>query len=645
MTLSSSDLIISHLTPGNYASSNTITVNVSTNNSYGYTLIAKVGDKDNSSLSNNSLVNTESSDTTFTSLSTTDNITLPNFNDNKWGYTTASTIDTNTTTYSGLLYNVDTIINATKSSTGIPMNNTYPGTNTTNFTIAAKAGQTQASGEYTNVINFRSVANVNTDITINDLRYMQDIASLTDVERQLVISSMVTGTSYQLRDSRDDTTYSIAKLKDGNIWMQDNLALGSTSPITLTNSDTNMSVSSWTLPASTTTGFDGNEASYTNPAINTESKNTEVNLAMGQSGTGKVGVYYNYCAASAGTICTSSNSSNAQYDICPKGWRMPTGGSSGEYQTLRNQYDSDSVFVATLKTPLSGYFSNSAINQDGSGNFWSSTYVNTLPMYNLNVNTVNTNQQDYSARLYGLSVRCVYDATPDMQDATASQLATLMPSIGDTAILNDNRDGSVYNVGRLADGKYWMLDNLALGSTSTITLTNLDTNMVASSWTLPASISTGFNSYTAAQINADYKNTEVSLAMGQSGTGKVGVYYNYCAASAGTYCMANNGGNGNANYDICPSGWRMPTGGEDGEYQDLRDFYNSDSDFVIALRASLSGSFFTSSTSGQNVYGDRWSSTIFDSNIMHRLSVEVDRIGTLSAGYRYYGLSVRCVKQ
>ena len=167
ISLSSADLVIPHLTPGNYANSNTITVNVSTNNSYGYTLMAKVGDKNNPNLANNNLVNTDNmANNIFTSLATSDDIVLPSFSDSKWGYTTAPIIDTSTTTYSGLLYGIDTIINATKTSTGIPMNNTYPGTNTTNFTIAAKAGDSQASGEYTNVINFRGVANINTDVTI-----------------------------------------------------------------------------------------------------------------------------------------------------------------------------------------------------------------------------------------------------------------------------------------------------------------------------------------------------------------------------------------------------------------------------------------------------------------------------------------------
>ena len=419
ISLSSADLVIPHLTPGNYASSNTITVNVSTNNSYGYTLIAKVGEKNNPNLANNNLVNTTANTTTgnsdvFTSLSTSDKLTIANFDDNKWGYTVASSID-NTTTYSGLLYNADTIINATKTSTGIPMSNTYPGTNNTSFTIAAKAGNTLSSGEYTNIINFRGVANINTDVTINDLRYMQDIADLTDVEKQIVLSSMTTGTTYQLRDIRDDKIYNIAKLKDGNIWLQDNLALDPAtlkSGVTLDSTNTNLPAgTTFTLPSSTSVGFDENAYSFTAAAINTDFKNMDIVLGAGQSGTGKVGVFYNYCAASAGTYCVGpgSGSSDGVYDICPKGWRLPTGGAGGEFQTLRNQYSSDGEYVLALRTPLSGYYVDSSIGVQGEyGVFWSSTRYDGIDMRRLIVTVIGVDALNGTGgRGYGFSVRCV----------------------------------------------------------------------------------------------------------------------------------------------------------------------------------------------------------------------------------------------
>ncbi|MBO4276447.1 hypothetical protein J5868_01955, partial [Candidatus Saccharibacteria bacterium] len=94
-------------------------------------------------------------------LSSSSNLTLSQFNDNVWGYA-LGTIDSNTT-YSGLVYNTDTVINATTNNTGTAASSgcvsTCSGTNSTNFTIAAKASSTQASGDYSNVIIFTVVGN------------------------------------------------------------------------------------------------------------------------------------------------------------------------------------------------------------------------------------------------------------------------------------------------------------------------------------------------------------------------------------------------------------------------------------------------------------------------------------------------------
>ncbi|MBQ9484919.1 hypothetical protein IJU85_02335 [Candidatus Saccharibacteria bacterium] len=158
ISLSSADLLIANLAPGASASSNTITVSVNTNNITGYTLSAKVGD--GTTYTNGKLTNATSS-TVFNNLSSSSNLTLAQFNDNVWGYA-LGTIDSNTT-YSGLVYNRDTIINATTNNTGTAASSgcvsTCSGTNSTYFTIAAKASSTQASGDYSNVIIFTVVGN------------------------------------------------------------------------------------------------------------------------------------------------------------------------------------------------------------------------------------------------------------------------------------------------------------------------------------------------------------------------------------------------------------------------------------------------------------------------------------------------------
>jgi hypothetical protein len=132
------------------------------------------------------------------------------------------------------------------------------------------------------------------------------------------------------------------------------------------------------------------------------------------SGSGKIGVYYNFCAASAGSYCygngtsAGTSSGNAEEDICPAGWRMPTGGSSGEYQALYTAYSSNATnFRNALSTPLSGYFYDGSANDQGSGGvFWSSTRSNVSFMYLLYVYSSFVYPQSDDTRDSGFSVRC-----------------------------------------------------------------------------------------------------------------------------------------------------------------------------------------------------------------------------------------------
>ena len=54
-----------------------------------------------------------------------------------------------------------------------------------------------------------------------------------------VKQSMEIGVEYELMDERDDSTYKIAKLADGNVWLLDNLRIGGGTEMLLTNDDTN----------------------------------------------------------------------------------------------------------------------------------------------------------------------------------------------------------------------------------------------------------------------------------------------------------------------------------------------------------------------------------------------------------------------
>ena len=76
--------------------------------------------------------------------------------------------------------------------------------------------------------------------SIEDLTYMQEFKDLTDDERGAVLESMILEKQYQLKDIRDGKTYYIAKLKDGNVWMTQNLDLDLDNTRQYTHDDTDL---------------------------------------------------------------------------------------------------------------------------------------------------------------------------------------------------------------------------------------------------------------------------------------------------------------------------------------------------------------------------------------------------------------------
>ena len=151
VSVSSVDLVIPELVPGNTADSNTITVGVSTNASFGYTLSANVGN--NTKYDTRSLIRADDDTSEFASIAT--DATMNTITtDNAWGFSSKlSTDGTSWANYSGLPLYSDTENTKTILETSSPQD-----ANTVDFKIAAKAGNTITAGEYKNVINFIAVA-------------------------------------------------------------------------------------------------------------------------------------------------------------------------------------------------------------------------------------------------------------------------------------------------------------------------------------------------------------------------------------------------------------------------------------------------------------------------------------------------------
>ena len=192
-------------------------------------------------------------------------------------------------------------------------------------------------------------------------------------------------TAKTIVDSRDDKSYRVAKV-GGICTMIDNLKLAPGTTITSANSNV---ASNYTIPSNT-------------------SFNSYTTGSAILSGDANYGGYYNYCAATAGTICTDSNSTNATYDICPKGWRLPT----HNEQTSIGGSGSEGGFVTTNVTAFNavaaGYYDGGSLGSSGTnGYWWSSTASTTTGRYSLSYYTSYGLYSGRNSRNYGFSVRCV----------------------------------------------------------------------------------------------------------------------------------------------------------------------------------------------------------------------------------------------
>ena len=484
-------------------------------------------------------------------------------------------------------------------------------------------------------------------------------ASFAGTYMQNLDSSSCTSTASTVYDSRDMHAYTIKRLNDGNCWMMENLDLGRTNLTTnLTSSNTNLST---TVTAATFNSWKKTAGSLTNDA----GEFVPVSGTDAASGTA-YGTHYNYYAASAGTITGSTNSGNAQYDICPAGWRLPTGGSSGELQALYAQYNSN----ALMRAPASSNGASFALAgstagaepayQESNGRYWSSTRYTDDHMYYLYLDTSSVSPSSIDVRYRGVSIRCVLKSTSitsltylqDFKDLSSAQKATVAASMADSTTYNliDNRDNKTYKVAKMKDGNIWMAENLDLGKTTlsvnlTSSNTNLSTTVTAAtfnSWKK----SSGSSTYTSGEyIPITASNSSNGLATDPVSNSPYGTLYNYYAATAGT--ISNN--TGPATYDICPAGWRLPVGGDNSEYQALYNYYNSYSAArnpitSQGMAVALSGGF-TSSVYQQGQYARVWTKeTNGTQNATYLMLIDSASMALPDVyGDRKEGSAIRCI--
>ena len=277
-----------------------------------------------------------------------------------------------------------------------------------------------------------------------------------------ICKASTVGDTKQLIDLCDNKSYWVAKLKDNNCWMVQNLDLdlgtewpdanlsdydvASTAykPVataTIANaatvSNVNTGTRSWSLGdyviinpegssdcGSPKSSFAECPQQFSNIAGQTASTNPDFYVQNGKKTAAGgeydahylVGNHYQWNTATAGTGGTIT-SGQANGSICPKGWRLPTSNSGGEFATLVTALGGTSSTNNITKAPFYGV-RGGIINQNtGSlfryaginGYYWSSTpNSDGANAYYLTFsNTNDVSPSHHNTRQVGRSVRCI----------------------------------------------------------------------------------------------------------------------------------------------------------------------------------------------------------------------------------------------
>ena len=500
VSLSSNDLIIDSLTPNSSSDSNIITVSVSTNTGYGYYMSATAG----TSTGDTNLTSTTNSGNVFTNLSS-NAATLAAFPDDRWGYS-YSTDDGSTwisgsqgSTASG--YNGLPLDNDDSGATGVILASTdsFSNSGSVKFKIGAKASATQATGTYTNTVNFYAVANPEPTLgpveceagkicyNVNSLTATEGTMgkqSATDGSTKMLLASNFSRDGYgfagwsdtydysgnlygpqetitvpngttasglslyavwmpsagtmqanassvcssltqaptngtktlasvsALTDQRDNNTYAIAKLADGNCWMIENLRLEADA----TRGDTNRLLSQGYGTSTTYGNFSGladpeapwaNFSTTANSLYSTDGTDNTINIGASYAGNRfprynnynnqstsanrpqdpttnsatnsttnagmySYGNYYTWHAAIADlTSNTTSNQSTTNTSLCPAGWHLPKGGdksneANNEFWSLIVNSINNGTNPANYESSTTPYYTGTPEGSDAS---------------------------------------------------------------------------------------------------------------------------------------------------------------------------------------------------------------------------------------------------------------------------------------
>jgi hypothetical protein len=270
-------------------------------------------------------------------------------------------------------------------------------------------------------------------------------------------------------------------------------------------------------------------------------------------------------------------------------------------------------------------------------------------------------------------------------------------AIGDTGIATDQRNNQEYCIGKLADDKVWMLDNLKLelgvpnadttkdttvlepentnvdtntpiyftqdGTESGVPLTGMTGNFTTegnltingnTSWSRP-----NYDAWRQTNPSDPTRSDTINCRTNDGVTYNVhsktgcGYLYNYYTATASSDPQASYPASitsitdYKAPYSICPAGWKLPSGyvtvnDIDNDLPLLSAKMNNPNATTGSIDTTLSGGW-NSGFGSQGEFGAFWSSSVFSSYYAFLLYFRDGYVSPYDLGLRYYGFGVRCV--
>ena len=364
-----------------------------------------------------------------------------------------------------------------------------------------------------------------------------------------------------------------------------------------------------------------------------------------------------------------------------------TGMSSVEQYTTDLESESKSVDLLASNFTREGYgFAGWSTDADAWDHLTNNDESDNPTIYGPNQTITVDPSASTKLNLYAVWVPAETGVTMQTFNPNSEPYAT-KPN-GTVIALKDERDNEVYAVAKLADGNYWMIENLRLDNEPELSANNThnpdlplinDYEEEVTSNKLSASSDSWCNSWSTTEeqiacydhsnLNTNnVANTVASPSFSQDFTSSAhknfddniasyGNYYNWYSATAGqgTYSVSS----GNAAGDICPTGWQLPYGGSSsstGGGNTKGGFYYLNQQMGGGTSATdsnnwrsfpnnfvYSGSWYGSSAVDRGDDGNYWSSTAYSGDFAYSLYLRSSSVNPGYVSYKYSGYSVRCV--